>query len=100
MGAGEEQIAIAQPVWARLFSHWAEWRDVLRKAIDAYDASQGAVGRFEEAYLPKGTGSEKAWTTSLVFGEPRTYGRLPHPQGRCQDAVLNMLPADIQNQIF
>merc|ERR1711933_50475 len=43
--AGEEQIAIAQRVWARLFSHWAEWRDVLRKAIDAYDTSQGAVGR-------------------------------------------------------
>lgn len=89
------QIAGAQPIWSALFSHWALWRDELRRAIDGY----GQL-RFEEDFLPRGNGGAKPWTTSLVFGEPREWGRLPHPPGRSQDTVLNLLPCDTQNQIF
>lgn len=90
-----EQIEAAQAVWSTFFSHWSMWRAELRKAIDVYGAE-----RFENDFLPRGNGSAKMWTTSLVYGEPREYGILPHPQGRCQDNILALLPCDIQNQIF
>lgn len=92
----KEQIASAQPVWSDLFSHWTAWRSELRKAIDSLGED-----RFEREFLPgshRGGGS--GWTTSLVYGEPRIYGRLPHPAGPRQDATLALLPCDIQNQIF
>lgn len=89
-----EQIEAAQPIWSRLFSHWSIWREELRKTIVAYD-----VIRFGIDFLPKASGG-KSWTTSLVFGEPRTFGKLPHPQGAKQDKILSMLPGDMQNQIF
>lgn len=90
-----EQIAAAQPIWCGLFSHWQEWRKELQEVIRRYDPA-----RFEDRFLPKGAGNAKAWTTSLVYGEPRTSGRLPHPHGGAQDAVLALLPPDVQNQIF
>lgn len=90
-----EQIVAAQPVWCELFSHWQEWRKELQEAIRRYDAAQ-----FEERFLPKPSANSKAWTTSLVFGEPKIYGRLPHPYGSAQDKVLALLPNDTQNQIF
>ena len=31
--------------------------------------------------LPKVMGA-RSWTTSLVYGEPKDFGRLPHPAGR------------------
>eukprot|EP00448_Togula_jolla_P021421 CAMPEP_0170582818 /NCGR_PEP_ID=MMETSP0224-20130122/7791_1 /TAXON_ID=285029 /ORGANISM="Togula jolla, Strain CCCM 725" /LENGTH=226 /DNA_ID=CAMNT_0010906077 /DNA_START=65 /DNA_END=745 /DNA_ORIENTATION=+ len=90
----EEQIAEAQEIWDQLFSHWSAWRSELRKAIDIYGPT-----RFVNDFLPRSSGT-KAWTTSLVYGEPRRFGRLPHPQGHRQDAVLAMLQCDTQNQIF
>lgn len=90
-----EQIVAAQRVWCELFSHWQQWRDELQEVIRSYDAA-----RFKERFLPKGSANGKAWTTSLVYGEPRLYGRLPHPHGGAQDAVLALLPIDVQNQIF
>lgn len=90
-----EQISAAQPIWCELFSHWQEWRKELQQVIRNYDAA-----RFEDRFLPKGAGNAKSWTTSLVYGEPRISGRLPHPHGGAQDAVLALLPFDIQNQIF
>jgi len=90
-----EQIATAQEVWRQLFSHWQRWCEELAQAIDKYGQQ-----RFEDRFLPKGISSAKSWTTSLVYGEPRTYGRLPHPHGRNQDAVLSLLACDTQNQIF
>merc|ERR1712226_677583 len=93
--ATQTHIVDAQPVWEGLFSHWHLWREELSKVIAAYGASM-----FQETFLPKGTGSSKAWTTSLVYGEPRVYGKLPHPSGSCQDKILAMLPCDVQNQIF
>jgi len=90
-----EQIAAAQAIWSSLFSHWSEWRSTLRSAIDAYNAL-----RFEDDFLPHSAAGPKGWTTSLVYGEPQVFGRLPHPQGRCQDKILALLPNDTQNQIF
>lgn len=89
-----EQIEAAQPIWAKLFSHWAVWRQELREVIDGYECC-----RFQTDFLPKAVG-QKSWTTSLVYGEPRIFGRLPHPQGPKQDKILAMLPGDTQNQIF
>lgn len=89
-----EQIEEAQPVWSKLFSHWAVWRDELRRVIDAY-----GVERFQQDFLPR-TFGQKSWTTSLVYGEPRIFGRLPHPPGPKQDKIIAMLPCDTQNQIF
>lgn len=89
-----EQIEAAQPVWSKLFSHWASWREELRRIILARGQPN-----FEQMFLPKAFG-QKSWTTSLVFGEPRTFGKLPHPQGPKQDQILSMLPCDTQNQIF
>jgi len=92
----EAQIETAQAHWCQLFSHWQEWRSVLRRVIDAHDCE-----RFKLDFLPKaGNFNSRSWTTSLVFGEPRTFGRLPHPQGRSQDKIIAMLPSDTQNQIF
>jgi len=91
----EEQIESAQVIWSELFSHWAAWRGELRGAIDAY-----GPGRFDSDLLPRASSSGTGWTTSLVYGEPKIYGRLPHPQGRCQDKILALLPCDTQNQIF
>mmetsp|Transcript_3537 Transcript_3537/g.5888 ORF Transcript_3537/g.5888 Transcript_3537/m.5888 type:complete len:300 (+) Transcript_3537:75-974(+) len=93
--SSSEQIADAQQVWHQLFSHWQTWCKELAQAIDKYGQQ-----RFEERFLPKGIASAKSWTTSLVYGEPRVYGRLPHPHGRNQDAVLSLLHCDTQNQIF
>merc|ERR1712048_1238482 len=59
---------------SNVFSHWPAWREELRKAIATYGEA-----RFEADFLPR-TCSAKGWTTSLVYGEPRTFGRLPHPQ--------------------
>merc|ERR1712061_279785 len=92
---GDEQIAAAQPIWVELFSHWVVWRSDLRKAMEAL-----GLERFIGHFLPRGGGSAKGWTTSLVYGEPRSYGRLPHPQGRRQDEILELLPGDTQCQIF
>jgi len=89
------QIEAAQGHWRGLFSHWEEWRLELRKVIEAYGPA-----KFEADFLPRGDGGARGWTTSLVYGEPREWGKLPHPQGRCQDAMLNLLPCDTQNQIF
>merc|ERR1719296_352017 len=92
----QEQLEAAQPIWSQLFSHWDVWRAELRKAMDAY----GKL-RFVATFLPRaGPGSAQGWTTSLVFGEPQRFGKLPHPQGRRQDEILAMLPCDTQNQIF
>eukprot|EP00929_Paragymnodinium_shiwhaense_P003659 TRINITY_DN104252_c0_g1_i1.p1 TRINITY_DN104252_c0_g1~~TRINITY_DN104252_c0_g1_i1.p1 ORF type:complete len:207 (-),score=50.81 TRINITY_DN104252_c0_g1_i1:302-922(-) len=92
-----QQIADAQAVWMELFSHWERWCKQLQAAINKFGRE-----RFEEAFLPKGGGGggAKRWTTSLVFGEPRVYGRLPHPQGKSQDRILDLLPLDTQNEIF
>eukprot|EP00927_Polykrikos_kofoidii_P062458 TRINITY_DN57270_c0_g1_i1.p1 TRINITY_DN57270_c0_g1~~TRINITY_DN57270_c0_g1_i1.p1 ORF type:complete len:244 (+),score=21.14 TRINITY_DN57270_c0_g1_i1:77-733(+) len=90
-----DQIASAQEIWRALFSHWDTWLDELRKVIDRY-----TVSRFKADFLPRQNPGAKRWTTSLVFGEPRNFGKLPHPPGRCQDKILSLLPADTQNQIF
>lgn len=90
-----QQVEEAQQVWSELFSHWPVWRAELRRAIEAY-----GISKFELDFLPRGNGGSRAWTTSLVYGEPQHFGRLPHPHGRCQDTILNMLPCDTQNQIF
>eukprot|EP00930_Biecheleria_cincta_P029691 TRINITY_DN20624_c0_g2_i1.p1 TRINITY_DN20624_c0_g2~~TRINITY_DN20624_c0_g2_i1.p1 ORF type:complete len:208 (-),score=36.72 TRINITY_DN20624_c0_g2_i1:86-643(-) len=92
--SSEAQIELAQPVWERLFSHWSQWRSALRAACEAFGEE-----RFVAEMLPK-TCTAKSWTTSLVYGEPKEFGRLPHPQGRQQDRILAMLPNDVQNQIF
>lgn len=89
-----EQILEAQPIWSKLFSHWPMWRAELKSVIEAYD-----VRRFELDFLPKASG-QGSWTTSLVYGEPRVFGRLPHPAGPKQDRILGMLSQDTQNQIF
>lgn len=90
----EEQIADAQSLWCMLFSHWPAWRSELRSAIDLYGAEH-----FDVSFLPATMGS-KSWTTSLVFGEPRAFGKLPHPQASKQDKIIGLLAADTQNQIF
>ena len=38
------------------------------------------IGHFRQPRLPKVMGP-KSWTTSLVHGEPKDFGRLPHPPG-------------------
>ena len=45
------------------------------------------IGHFRPR-LPKVMGP-KSWTTSLVHGEPKDFGRLPHPPG-----TLGMAEAD------
>ncbi|CAK9014203.1 unnamed protein product [Durusdinium trenchii] len=89
----ETQIESAQDFWERLFSHWPQWRRELRSVI------QRDEEKFIQEMLPKVMGA-RSWTTSLVYGEPKDFGRLPHPAGRNQDRILSMLPADVQNQIF
>jgi len=89
-----EDIEAAQPIWEELFSHWPQWRRALRQVIDTHGQP-----RFEREFLPLEMNSN-SWSTSLVFGEPKSFGRLPHPQGRRQDTILSMLPCDLQNQIF
>merc|ERR1711879_499756 len=90
----ESQIEEAQEIWSSVFSHWPSWRRELREAIATY-----GEGRFEADFLPR-ISSAKGWTTSLVYGEPRNFGKLPHPQGRSQDRILSLLPMDTQNQLF
>ena len=46
------------------------------------------IGNFRQPRLPKVMGP-KSWTTSLVHGEPKDFGRLPHPPG-----TLGMAEAD------
>lgn len=89
-----EQIEKAQDFWQRLFSHWIQWRAELQNLIQTMGEET-----FIDEMLPKTMGP-KSWTTSLVHGEPKDYGRLPHPAGRNQDRLLSMLPPDVQNQIF
>ena len=43
-------------------------------------SSAGGSTRAKKLRLPKTMGP-KSWTTSLVHGEPKDYGRLPHPAG-------------------
>jgi len=93
--ASHDQIASAQSVWQELFSSWDAWREELRDVIRRYGCE-----RFEDDFLPRGDGGMKGWSTSLVYGDPQGFGRLPHPPGRRQDAVLELLSCDTQNQIF
>eukprot|EP00933_Yihiella_yeosuensis_P060376 TRINITY_DN6298_c0_g1_i4.p1 TRINITY_DN6298_c0_g1~~TRINITY_DN6298_c0_g1_i4.p1 ORF type:complete len:250 (-),score=46.70 TRINITY_DN6298_c0_g1_i4:71-820(-) len=92
--SSSEQIEAGQEVWETLFSHWSTWRSQLQVAI-----SKNGKDNFVNEFLPKAAGA-KGWSTSLVYGRPRDFGKLPHPNGRQQDRILGMLPADIQNQIF
>eukprot|EP00928_Gymnodinium_smaydae_P093960 TRINITY_DN7835_c1_g1_i1.p1 TRINITY_DN7835_c1_g1~~TRINITY_DN7835_c1_g1_i1.p1 ORF type:complete len:387 (-),score=46.18 TRINITY_DN7835_c1_g1_i1:139-1299(-) len=94
--ATQTQIEVAQHRWAELFSHWDIWKDALRRAIGAY----GGVDKFVRDFLPQKASPKGGWNTALVYGEPRQFGRLPHPYGRRQDAALALLHVDVQNQIF
>eukprot|EP00746_Dinoflagellata_sp_MGD_P003477 gnl/MRDRNA2_/MRDRNA2_106756_c0_seq1.p1 gnl/MRDRNA2_/MRDRNA2_106756_c0~~gnl/MRDRNA2_/MRDRNA2_106756_c0_seq1.p1 ORF type:complete len:324 (-),score=80.26 gnl/MRDRNA2_/MRDRNA2_106756_c0_seq1:26-997(-) len=88
----DEQISEAQRHWERLFSHWPQWRKELAEIIVARGTEL-----FVSQYLPKNPGG---WKTSMVFGEPKVYGTLPHPSGSHQDKTLALLHPDTQGQIF